>query len=221
VSGPADGAAVTHWLTIHDQLLRGVTHALSNRVAAASVSASVLALGAPAEVAAGVRAEVDGLEALLRLLRQLPRRDGAPPEPVLPGDVVRSALALFAHHPEWHEVPCRVALDASAEPAWGDPDALCHALLVALAGAGAAAAGGSPLGARAIAVTVDGDEAAVRFTVAAAGGAADADGTGGDAARADVAAIAWLLAAHGGEAVALPHGCVITVPSLRSVRATR
>jgi hypothetical protein len=211
--------AVARWLWHRDQLLRGVTHALSNRVAAASVAAWLVESGptAPAVAAITFREEIDRLEGLLRLLRQLPVRADAAPEPVVPVDVVRSAVALHAHRPDLPDLPCAIETDGEAQAGWADPDALCHAIAIALAAAASA------VGATGLRVRIDADDAVVGIGVQAEGLATARDGAADDghAGIADVDAIDWLLGRHGGRGLARPGGCRVEVPTLAAVRASR
>ena len=91
VSGDT-GAA--RWLSIHDDLLRGLAHAFSNQVATvAAVAALFDASRVPDErVLAGLRSDADRLDGLLEHLRQLPRRGAAELEPLMPGDRPKASL---------------------------------------------------------------------------------------------------------------------------------
>ena len=63
------------WLSIHDELLRAMAHAVSNRLATISAVASLLEAGgtADARLLEGLRTESERLEGLLRR----PESDGA------------------------------------------------------------------------------------------------------------------------------------------------
>ena len=87
-----EGAA--RWLSVHDDLLRGLTHALSNRLGTVA-AASYLLDQQPTAVntaAATLLAESERLEALLHLIRLLPYPDGAVAEPVIPTDATTQAF---------------------------------------------------------------------------------------------------------------------------------
>ena len=63
--------ARARWLEVQDELLRGVTHALSNRIATVSAAAYMLEYGdvTQAEAAESLRTETERMDALLQLLR--------------------------------------------------------------------------------------------------------------------------------------------------------
>jgi signal transduction histidine kinase len=208
VSGHA-GAA--RWLTIHDELLRGLAHTLSNRVATIDAATYMLALDG-ADVlsqAATLRGEAERLEALLQALRALPRRDGAAAEPVMASDAVQGALALHAHLGELRDVPCDVSIDGDVAPAYADPVALQHALLVALTAARTSA---QRAGAR-VRVGVSGDADVVRFAIGPSG-----DVPSDDDRHSDEVAIDWLLGAHGGRSEPGAGAMAFTVPTLAAAR---
>jgi signal transduction histidine kinase len=206
----SEHAGAARWLTIHDELLRGLAHTLSNRVGTIDAATYMLTLEG-ADVAPQVetlRGETERLEALLHALRALPRRAGADAEPVMPGDAVQGALALHAHHGELRDVPCDVHIDADAAPAYADPVALQHALLVAINAARTAAQRGGGH----VRVQVSGNADVVRFTVGT--NSVDPDGRPAD----DALAIDWLLGAHGGRSEANAGAVVFTVPTLMAAR---
>ena len=207
----SESAGAARWLTIHDELLRGLAHALSNRVATIDAASYMLGLEG-ADVAghtATLRGETERLEALLHALRALVGHEGGP-EPVMPGDAVQGALALHAHHGDLRDIPCDVEIAPDTMPAYANPAALQHALLVALGGARRAAGTGGRVRVR---VTSTGDE------VAFAADALGADGVGADPEDGrDAEAIGWLLRTHGGQGAAHAGGRAFTVPTLAAAR---
>lgn len=212
VSGDA-GAA--RWLSVHDDLLRGLAHAFSNRVATVAAIASLFdASRLPDErVLSGLRTDADRLDGLLEQLRQLPRRGDADLEPLMPGDSVRAALALFEHHPDYRDVRCTVVAGDDVQPVRADPAALQHALCVALAAACRVGAGAA--GVR-VALSTEGD--VVRIEVSTDG----STGEGEPGALAlDAGAIGWLLARSHGHGFAYPYGCLIELPTLQASRRAR
>ncbi len=218
VSGDA-GAA--RWLSIHDDLLRGLAHAFSNRVATVSAIAALLdpAHHPDERVLSGLRTDADRLDGLLEQLRQLPRRGDADPEPMMPGDSVRAALAMFAHHPDYRDVSCTVVAGDDVQPVRADPTALLHALCVALAAACRVGGGHAPVR---MALYTDGD--VVRIEVSSDGSAGDADtDAAADAAAValDVGALDWLLARSNGRGYPMPYGCGLELPTLLASRRTR
>jgi signal transduction histidine kinase len=214
VSGDA-GAA--RWLSVHDDLLRGLAHAFSNRVATvAAIAALFDSSRVPDErVLTGLRTDADRLDGLLEQLRQLPRRDAADLEPLMPGDSVRAALALFAHHPEYRDVGCTVVVADDVQPVRADPAALQHALCVALVAACRVGAGhdGAARADVRVALSTEGD--AVRIEVSTDGSTGEGDV---DALTLDASAISWLLARSNGRGHAYPYGCLIELPTLQASR---
>jgi hypothetical protein len=212
VSGDA-GAA--RWLSVHDDLLRGLAHTFSNRVATVVAVAGLLdpSRAPDAKVLFGLRTDADRLVGLLEQLRQLPRRDDADLEPMLAGDSVRAALALVAHHPEYRDGRCTVVVADDVPPVRTDPGALQHALCVALVAANRVGAGQA--GVR-VALTTEGD--VVRIDVSA-------DGSSGEGVLEslvrDADAITWLLARSEGRGEATPYGCRIELPTLQAARRLR
>lgn len=217
VSGDA-GAA--RWLTVHDDLLRGLAHAFSNRVATvAAIAALFDASRVPDErVLTGLRTDADRLDALLQQLRQLPRRHDADLEPLMPGDSVRAALALFEHHPEYRDIECRPVMADDVQPVRADPLALQHALCVALTAACRVATGrdGTARASVRVALSTEGD--AVRIEVSTDGSTGEGDAS---ALALDAAAISWLLARSNGRGHAYPYGCLIELPTLQASRRAR
>ena len=210
-SGVNAHAGAARWLTIHDELLRGLSHTLSNRVATIDAATYMLTLDG-ADVAsqtATLRSEAERLEALLHALRALPRQDGGDAEPVMASDAVQGALSLHSHLGELRDVPCDVTVDADAMPGYADPVALQHALLVALTTARRSAhrAGGR------VTVRVSGDAAVVRFAVDA-----DSDDESRSDRANDAVAIDWLLGAHGGRSEPEAAMLTFTVPTLAAAR---
>jgi signal transduction histidine kinase len=217
VSGDA-GAA--RWLSVHDDLLRGLAHAFSNRVATVSAIAALFdASRVPDErVLAGLRTDADRLDGLLEQLRQLPRRAEADLEPLMPGDCVRAALALFEHHPAYRDIRCTVVVGDDMQPVRADPAALQHALCVALTAASRVGAGRDGAGSAGVrlALTVEGD--VVRIDVSADGSTGEGDER---ELALDADAIGWLLAGSNGRGHAYPYGCLIELPTLQASRRAR
>ena len=196
---------MAQWVTERDAVLRGLTHALSNRVGTLSAVAGMLAPGeavAP-PVAAALTDESARLEAVLALYRLLPFDREAPPEPLHLPDLVPAVLELHGHHAALRDVPCEVEPDPAAPPVLAPHSALVQALLVLLAaGARAAEAGGSGAGGR-LCWAAGGDGDRVAITV--------------DGAAAAVGAAAWLL---GDAATVRAEGveAVVELPTLAAAR---
>lgn len=212
VSG--DETAAARWLTLHDELLRGISHALSNRIATVGAASYMFEHGDVAvdQAVASLRAESDRMEQLLQQLRLLPRRPDATAEPITADDACHNAVKLHAHHGELRDFVCDVTVDPDVYPIWAEPQGFCHAMLVALTTAKRNAVNGSRISLR-----VSGDTNAVRFCAMADEPLQDADALN----EIDANAANWLLAPHGGSARALDHGCELEVPTLLAARRNR
>ena len=207
--------AAERWLKIHDELLRGLAHALSNRVATIDAATYMLGLdGADVQgQSATLRGEIERLEALLNAMRVLPRQADAAAEPVMAADVTQAALTLMVHHGELRDVHCDVVMDGDVPPMFVDPHALQHALLVAIAAAGRAA------GRAGISLQVSSNGDIVRFSAAPRDVGAGMLGDGGAVKHfVDAEAIDWLLAAYDGVATPVRGGAEFTVPTLSAAR---
>lgn len=200
---PAGGDGPLRWLQLQDDLLRGLAHALGNRVGTVTGVADLLGVSAapsPRMIAA-LRAEADRLEGVLRLLRALPGGRGAEaPEPVLVAEALAEAEALAAHHPAWRDgVAVERALAAGVVHA--PPGALLRALCLLLVAAAEA-------GAVTVAATPAADGGGTIVTVRGAGGEPVPA-----LAAPDLAALAWLLGGvPGGTVEGIPGGAALRFP---------
>lgn len=205
---------VARWLSVHDDLLRGLTHALSNRLGTVSAAAYMVELQPAAHLntAATLRGESDRLEELLQLMRLLPRRADAVPEPVVPTDLVNQAIAISAYHPDARDIPAAVVVEGDLQPAYVEPGAFTMAVAVLL-GVARRASGADGRVTLTISSTVDVVRLALHGT--------QSDGRVGepdDLVRADLAAVDWLLAASGGRSALNHHAVLLTVPTLQAAR---
>lgn len=199
---PLAGDGPARWLELQEELLRGLAHALGNRVGMVAGVADLLGVSAapsPRMITA-LREEADRLEALLRRLRGVPRgRGGA--EPVVLAEALAEAEALLEDHPAFRDGALPVTQAGGAGVVHAPPGALAHALCVALV---AAAASG------AVTVTVASEPPTTTVTVT--GG--DAGAGAPPASAADLAALAWLLADAPGCAVeGIPGGVRLGFPT--------
>lgn len=132
-------AALRAWQTARDAVLRGLVHALSNRVGTVVAAGGLLEAGS-AEVAGRVLGgEAERLEALLaqfRLITSDPFGDEAAPEPLILGEVVGDAITLHAYAAEARGAAVTSAGVDAAPPVLVSRAGLLHALLVLLAGVG-------------------------------------------------------------------------------------
>ena len=212
VSDEQSGAA--RWLTVHDDLMRGLTHALSNRVGTIA-AASFLLESQPASVAkvsAMLRDESERLDALLALMRLLPRRLSPKAEPVMPTDLIGQAVALQGHHPTLGENDVRVLLDGDVQPGYADPSALVLALTLTIGAAQRVSAQQA-----AVTVTIRSDTEYVFFESTAPTLHADVEAQRAEITR-DLHAAQWLLHASGGQADVVTAGGVVRIPTLQAAR---
>lgn len=161
-------------------------------------------------VASGLAADAQRLERLLQALRDLPRRVGAAPEPLLLTDAITAAQGLVEEHPDLRDRSVQVEARGGVLPVRAEPGAVVHAVAVAILTAARYAAVG-----HAVRLTLEtvGDE--VRLIAAGD----DGPHHGAEQLRAaDVDAIAWLLADSGGRAESHPSGCVLALPTLAAAR---
>lgn len=212
VSGEQSGAA--RWLSVHDELLRGLTHALSNRVGTISATAYLLEMQPTAlgTTLTRLREEGERLETLLQLIRKLPRRAEAAAEPVVPSDVLTQAVDLQAYHPTLGDIPIAVVHEGDLQPAYADPATLVMALTLAIGAAQRAARADGR-----VTVTISSTTDVVAFTahgrrVDGASGVADAD------TMHDTEAVRWLLAPYGGDGMRAEAGAAVVVPTLQAAR---
>lgn len=216
-SGEQSGAA--RWLSVHDDLLRGLTHSLSNRLGTISALAYMIELKPDSlgTSAATLRAESERLDALLQLLRVLPRRSAATAEPIVPTDTTTMAVALQLYHPDVHDVGTIVTIDGDLQPAYADPSALVMAVSLILGAAHRAIPADR---AAHVEVTISSSTDTVRFSARGV----HADGTSGHAdadTASDVRAVNWLLAAFGGSGMADTGGADVIIPTLQAARRAR
>ena len=205
------GGAPARWLAVHDDLLRGITHALSNRIATVSASSYMFDNGDVKidHVSEILRAESERMEKLLQQLRLLPERPDALPEPLTANDACAAAVGLHAHHPELGDCPCDITVSGDVYPVWVEPQSFTHALLMALHAAKRNAGNAGR-----VSIEVSGDIDVVLFFVKTA-----TTNIGPDAMKQrDVEAAAWLLQRHGGTARSVPDGCELQVPTLLAAR---
>jgi nitrogen-specific signal transduction histidine kinase len=204
--------ALVRWMSIHDELVRGVAHAMSNRVATLSANVWLMSQGGQrgTDVIATLQSEIERLEELLIQLRILPNGDAAL-EPLLAIDSARTAVSLHAHYGALRNRPCAIDDPGSIPPARAEPQALVHALLVAITAAREAA---GREGRAVLRLRSEGDF--VQF-VATVDGEKVVDG-GSQRFALDALAAEQLLVGSGGRARSHAHGCTVEVPTLASSR---
>lgn len=202
------------WLSVHDELLRGMAHAVSNRLATIAATAGVLETGVPVDgrLLDGLRHDAERLEGLLQQLRQLPRRVEPALEPMLFTDALDGARRLTEEHPDLRGRPITVAQVGDVQPVRAEPTAMVHAVAVALLAV--ARLGDGPLTAD---FETAGDE--VRLTVRLASPLTAGEEHLAEDALEDAAhTIDWLLTASQGRAAVVRGGCALHVPTLQASR---
>lgn len=130
---PSDG-----WLALLDELLVGVTHNISNRVATLAGVSDILS-GDPTvpPILRALADEVPRLEEALRLLRLLAGPVNEPEEALEPYRSLADAMALAALHPACRDVHFTFTDGGDVPPIVAPPIGLTHALVAALVSAAA------------------------------------------------------------------------------------
>jgi len=109
------------WNVVRDALLRGLTHALSNRVMAITTLSDLAGDATAAATTRSVLASEAGrLDALLRQYRLLSPAPPSPAEPINIADVLAPLVELAGRHPDVAGTPCDVRLTAGVQPAFVD-----------------------------------------------------------------------------------------------------
>ncbi|MHB1297637.1 MAG: hypothetical protein ACYC0B_03830 [Gemmatimonadaceae bacterium] len=215
--GPVSAIPAEDWLPVQEGLLRGLNHALSNRLA--SVSALAMLVEGSDKLPVGMQDvlsdDVEKLSELLTLYRALPASVESRREPMRSGDAIARARALIEHHPE-----CRdLTMGPIVEPEDAEPvslmgrDAVRASVLLLLS-----VAHGAP-SAPALDVTIRGEDGWLHVTVRCAG----AEVTKVRATW-EYAALERFAAAEGGrtECTTSPRGdaqVTLTLPGLSRARA--
>lgn len=111
--------AAEDWLPVLEQLLDGLTHALSNRIAALSGIGQLieLSLATREESGQSISNETEQLRSFVELARPLGAVRATRREPALVGDSLRPAAQLLAHHRDLRGVRYEIpAADPTVEP---------------------------------------------------------------------------------------------------------
>ncbi len=121
-----------------DQVILGVTHQISNRVATLAGVSDILS-GDPnvPPILRALADEVPKLEESIRLLRLLAVPDNEAEEAMEIGRAVSDAIALVRLHPSLHDVNYSVASSRDVPPVVAQPITLTHSILAGLATAAA------------------------------------------------------------------------------------
>jgi signal transduction histidine kinase len=129
------------WSAMRDTLVRGLAHALSNRIATIASVAELLRLGGEesSSLATMLGAESTRLEELLEQMRALAAYSSGRQSAFRLSDAVSAAMALHACHPERHSVKLTVHADDDSRPVLGDSTRLQRLLVILLDAATTAA----------------------------------------------------------------------------------
>jgi hypothetical protein len=214
---PHDAAGVVRdtWIQVFGGAVRGLTHALGNRLHSLEMTMGALAPGEAVSpiAAAALDVESAGCAELVRLYRLLPFAGAGALEASRVGDVVPDAAALFRHHIDGRQAACTVHVSGEPPAVLVAPLALTQAVLVLLCSSVAEAPEGS---ATEVTIGVSGDADVVWIDIHATG---PGDGVADDNA---MATAAWLLKASqpGVTRVATGSGAItrIALPSLSAAR---
>ena len=148
------------WADESDAIVRGLAHALSNRILALGMAGESLDdpdERARADARAQVRVEAERLAQITRLLKLLPRDGQGRPQALQLAEVLADALALHAHHLELRDSPVSTAVAASALPVRVERWALLRALVLLVAAARRAARDATSRGG-AVVISVEGSD---------------------------------------------------------------
>lgn len=209
--------APSDWLPVLDALLRGVNHALSNRLASLS-AISMLMDGADApdpKLLEAFGGDVAQLGAVLALYRMLPSEPMARRDAGRFVDALERARPLVAEHPECREVAIALgAADATVEPvSLLGRDAFRASVLLLIGLARAAGGRGR------VEVTIAGDEGWVLVTGRATRGPHDATPVSLDAESAELRTLArFAVTERGTLDLAATGGLVLKLPGLSRSR---
>jgi signal transduction histidine kinase len=122
------------WNHVSETLVRGIAHALSNRIATIGTIAELLRVGGddPHAMSEMLAIETERLEDLLEQMRALSARSGGRMEAMRLSDAVAGAMALHSYHPERRSVAVTIEPGDESRPVLGDPLLLQRHLLILL-----------------------------------------------------------------------------------------
>ena len=134
------------WSVVSETLVRGLAHALSNRIATIGTIAELLRVEGddPIAMSEMLGVETRRLEDLLEQMRALSTRQSERHEAMRLTDAVAAAMALHSYHPERRSIAITVEPGDESRPVLGDAVRLQRALILLLdAATNAALAHGS------------------------------------------------------------------------------
>ena len=136
IDAPADAAAaLADWVELSDALLRGLIHALNNRITALGAFAE-LAVAGDEEFTPGkiLPDEMQRMQQVNRMFRLLLADDQAP-EALELAPVIDDAMALHAHHPRLRSLGCELRRGRNVLPVRAPRWALVRLVLLLIEGA--------------------------------------------------------------------------------------
>lgn len=122
------------WSAVSETLVRGLAHALSNRIATIGTIAELLRVDGddPAAMSEMLAVETRRLEDLLEQLRALSTRHSGRQEAMRLSDVVAGAMALHSYHPERRSIAITIEPGDESRPVLGDAIRLQRELILLL-----------------------------------------------------------------------------------------
>lgn len=122
------------WACVSETLVRGMAHALGNRIATIGTIAELLRVSAddPRAMSEMLGIETERLEDLLEQMRALSARSGGRMEAMRLSDAVAGAMDLHSYHPERRAIAVTVEPGDESRPVLGDPLQLQRQLLILL-----------------------------------------------------------------------------------------
>lgn len=209
--GAASAFAPGDWLPVQDALLRGLNHALSNRLSSLGAIA-MLVEGADRldeRMQAAFSADVEKLGDLLALYRLVPAEPTPRRDAARIGDALARARALLEHHPDCRNITFEVAAGAKdVEPVTlSGRDALRASVMLLLAAARGAG------GAGAVRASVAMEDGVVQATARS-----PRENEATIAGSHEAAALARFAANENGRVVHAPDSVTLALPGLGRTR---
>ncbi|MEP6619474.1 MAG: hypothetical protein ABJE47_09170 [bacterium] len=132
-SGARTNAAVAEWAELSEKLIRGLVHALNNRITALSSFSQLIAMGDQVTSQQVLPGELAALSSVSDHLRALcSERLGTEALEIVP--VLAEAVTLHRHHPVLRAIRCDVSMLSSLQPIRVPRWALLRLLLVMIDG---------------------------------------------------------------------------------------
>ncbi|MBK5186835.1 MAG: HAMP domain-containing histidine kinase [Gemmatimonadaceae bacterium] len=110
------------WSVVSESLVRGLAHALSNRIATIGTIAELLRVGGddPTAMSEMLAVETRRLEDLLEQMRVLSARHSGRLEAMRLSDAVAGAMAMHGYHPERRAIAVTIEPGDESRPVLGD-----------------------------------------------------------------------------------------------------